>query len=163
VDDTAQAAFLSVHALKDLAFVGKLQRMLAANRPVLITDGLAKRLPDLDRENKSLTILKVNGNPRSLFELTREQLKPIRDQLLAPFGMKLDAPNKVALYLIGDNCLIVESFNDEPVDVSLEFSKAAGARKALVLPVGGDVDLSAAQGKLNLAKMTPRTLVAIEY
>jgi hypothetical protein len=98
-----------------------------------------------------------------LLELTREQLKPIRDQLLAPFGMKLDAPNKVALYLIGENCLIVESFNDEPVDVSLEFSKAAGARKALVLPVGGGVDLAAAQGKLNLAKMTPRTLVAIEY
>ena len=163
VNDAAQAAFLSVHALKDPGLPNKLERMLAAGQPVLMTDGLAKRLPDAALKSGSLIILKVNGKPRGLLELTREQLNPIRDKLLAPFGMRFDAPNKVALYLIGENCLIVENFNDEPVDVSVEFSKAAGARKALVLPVAGVVDFSAAQGKLNLTKMTPRTLVAVKY
>ncbi len=163
VNADAEAAFLSVHALKDPALTDKLQGMLAAGKPVLMTDGLAERLAGVDLKRDNLTILKVGGNPRGLLELTREQLKPIRDKLLAPFAMKFDAPNKVALYLIGENCLIVENFNDEPVDVSVEFAQAAAARKTLVLPADGGVDFSAAQGRLNLTKMTPRTLVAIEY
>jgi hypothetical protein len=163
IDTDAEAAFLSVHALKDPALSDKLQKMLTAGKPVLITDGLAERLKDVDLKRDNVTILKVGGNPRGLLELTREQLKPIRDKLLAPFAMKFDAPNKVALYLIGENCLIVENFNDEPVDVSVEFAKASSARKTLILPPDGGVDLSPAQGKLNLTKLTPRTLVALEY
>ena len=163
VNADTEAAFLSVHALKDPALPDKLRSMLAAGKPVLMTDGLAERLPGVDLKRDNVTILKVSGNPRGLLELTREQLKPIRDKLLAPFGMKFDAPNKVALYLIGGNCLIVENFNDEPVDVSVEFTQASSARKTLVLPADGGVDFSAAQGKLNLTKITPRTLVAVEY
>jgi len=83
--------------------------------------------------------------------------------LLAPFGIRFDAPNKVALYLIGDNCLIVENFNDEPIDVSMEFSKSVKARKTLVLPVDGDVKFSCDRRTLNFSKITPRTLVAVEY
>jgi hypothetical protein len=83
--------------------------------------------------------------------------------MLAPFGMKFDAPNKVALYLVGDNCLIVENFNDESVDASIEFSGQIGARKMLVLPNDGNVDFSQSGSKLTFTKITPRTLVAIEY
>lgn len=137
--------------------------MLAAGKPVLITDGLAKRLTGVDLDSKNVTILKVGGNPRSLLELTRQQLKPIRDKMLVPFGMKFDAPNKVALYLIGDDCLIVENFNDEPIDVILEFSKPVKASKTLVLPGDGNVDFSQYGGKLTFTKISPRTLVAIEY
>jgi hypothetical protein len=154
---------LSVHALKDPGLTGKLQGILAAGKPVLMTDGLTERLPGVDLKSGSLTILKVGGNPRGLLELTREQIKPIRDKLLSPFAMKFDAPNKVALYLIGENCLIIENFNDEPINACVEFAKASSARKTLVLPTDGSVDLSASQGKLNLTKLTPRTLVAIEY
>ena len=159
----AEAAFFSVHALKDPAFGGKLRKMLSANKLVLITDGLAKRMPGLNVENENLAILKVGGDPRRLLKLTRHELNPIRDKMLAPFGMTFDAPNKVALYLIGEHCLIVENFNDEAIDVSLEFSGPMRARKTLVLPGDGDVDLSTTGRSLNLTKMTPRTLVAIEY
>lgn len=163
INTDAEATFLSVHALKDPGLPSKLQGMLAAGKPMLMTDGLTDRLPGVDLKRDNLTILKVSGNPRGLLELTREQLKPIRDKLLAPFAMKFDAPNKVALYLIGDGGLIVENFNEEPVDVFVEFAGAATARKTLVLPAEGGVDFSAAQGRLNLRKITPRTLVAIEY
>ena len=159
----AEAAFFSVHALKDPAFGDKLQRMLAANKPVLITDGLAKRMPALDGENENVTVLKVAGNPRNLLKLTRRQLKPIRNKLLAPFGMTFDAPNKVALYLIGERYLIVENFNDEAIDATLEFSRPVRARKTLVLPGDANVDLSSTERKLSLMKMSLRTLVAIEY
>jgi len=151
IDADAEASFFAVHVLKDPEFADKLKKMLAAGKPVLITDGLA------------VTILKVNASPRSLLELTRKQLKPIRDKMLAPFGMKFDAPNKVALYLIGDNCLIVENFNDESIDASIEFSRPVMARKTLVLPGDGNVDFSLSGDKLAFTKISPRTLVAVEY
>jgi len=163
IESDAEAAFFPVHALKDPAFGDKLQRMLAANKPVLITDGLAKRMPALDLENENVTVLKVGGNPRNLLKLTRRQLKPIRNKLLAPFGMTFDAPNKVALYLIGERCLIVENFNDEAIDAILEFSRPVRARKTLVLPGDGKVDLSSTGRKWSLTKLSARTLVAIEY
>jgi hypothetical protein len=163
ISTDAKAAFFAVHALKDTNFVGKLKKMLASGKPVLITNGLAKRLTGIDFDSKNLPILKVNGSPRSLLKLTRQQIKPIRDKMLAPLGMKFDAPNKVALYLIGDNCLVVENFNDEPIDATIEFSKPVTARKTLVLPGDGDVDFSQSGAKLTFTKISPRTLVAFEY
>ncbi|MFH1883154.1 MAG: hypothetical protein ABIL62_10635 [Planctomycetota bacterium] len=159
----AKAAFFSVHAIKDPNLTKKLDKMLAAQKPVLMTDGLARRLDNVNLDDEDLIILKVNGNPRGLLELTRKQLKPIRDKLLAPLGIRFDAPNKVALYLIGEDCLIVENFNDEPVDAVLEFSKPVTARKTLVLPIDGDAKFSCNQRRLNFSRITPRTLVAIEY
>ena len=163
IDTDVKAAFFPVHALKDTDFSRKLKKMLAAKKPVLITDGLAERLDNVNLDDENLTILKVNGNPRSLLKVTREQLKPIRDKLLGPLGIKFDAPNKVALYLIGEDCLIVENFNDEPVDAVLRFSKPFEARKELILPIDGDVEISKSRGMLYLSKITPRTLVAVEY
>ncbi len=163
IDTGAKAAFFSVHALKDPRFGDKLQVMLDAGRPVLITDGLADRLKGVDLRGDNPTILNVGGKPRDLLQLSREELEPIRDKLLAPFAMKFDAPNKVALYLIGENCLIVENFNDEPVNVSLEFRRPVEAREALVLPGAGSVGFSCRGRTLSLAEITPRTLVAVEY
>ena len=159
----AKAAFFSVHALKDPDFSAKLKKMLDDEKKVLITDGLADRLDGVNLDDENLIILKVNGNPRGLLELTREQLKPIRDKLLEPLGIKFDAPNKVALYLIGEDYLIVENFNDEPVDAVLRFSKPFGTRKELILPIDGDVEISKSSERLYLSKITPRTLVAVEY
>ena len=159
----AKAAFFSVHAIKDPNLTKKLEKMLAAQKPVLMTDGLTRRLDNVNLDDEDLIILKVNGNPRGLLELTRKQLKPIRDKLLAPLGIRFDAPNKVALYLIGEDCLIVENFNDEPVDAVLEFSKPVTARKVLVLPIDGDTKFSCNRRRLNFSRITPRTLVAVEY
>ena len=163
INTEAEAAFFSVHALKDAGFQGKLESMLAAGKPVLITDGLAKRLRNVNTDHERVIVLNVNGNPRNLLDLTRNELKPIRDKLLAPLGMTFSAPNKVALYLIGDNCAVVENFNDEPVDMSLQFSNPVSARKVLILPADGKVDFGCRDGKLRFTKMTARTLVAVEY
>ncbi len=163
INPAAEAAFFSVHALKDPGFSEKVKKMLEDGKPVLITDGLAERLSGVNLDGRNVTILKVAGDPRSLLKLSREELRPIRDKLLAPLGMKFDAPNKVALYLIGDNVAIVENFNDEPIEAALEFSKSVTARKALVLPADGEVELVADGKTVNLKKIAPRTLVAIEY
>ncbi|MHC4119182.1 MAG: hypothetical protein ACYSWO_16940 [Planctomycetota bacterium] len=163
IDTNAKTAFFSAHALKGAQFGDKLQVMLDAGKPVLITDGLARRLKGVDLAGDNPTILKIGGKPRDLLKLSRDQLNPIRNRLLAPFGMTFDAPNKVALYLIGQHCLIVENFNDGPVNVSLEFRRPVEAREILVLPGDGNVDFSCGGRKLHFAQITPRTLVAVEY
>ena len=163
IDTDAKAAFFAAHALKDPNFPDKLRKMLDAKKPILITDGLAKRLNGISLTDENLMVLKVEGNPSGLLRLTREELKPVRDKLLGPFGIKFDAPNKVALYLVGENCLIVENFNDEPIDASVEFTKAVKAKKTLILPTEGNVEFSCEGGKLTFTKITPRTLAAVEY
>ncbi|MCP4259171.1 MAG: hypothetical protein GY774_16935 [Planctomycetes bacterium] len=164
ISSDAKAAFFSVHALKDEEFPCKLKKMLAAGKPVLITDGLAGRLDGVNLADENLAILIVKGKPRSLLELTREQIKPIRDKLLEPLGITFDAPNKVALYLIGENYLIVENFNDEPINATLTFTKPVSPRKKLVLPNVGEAKISTSRGgRLNISKITSRTLVVIEY
>jgi len=163
INTDAPAAFLPIHAMKDPHLAGKLKTMLQAGKPLLITDGLAEKFPSSTVENKEITILKVQGNPKSLLALTRQELKPIRDKLMAPLGLKFDAPNKVALYLMGDDCIVVENFNDQTITAELEFTQSIQAKKALVLPVDGEVRLSCVSGRVQFHKITPRTLVALSY
>jgi len=158
-----KAAFLPAHAMKDPQLSDKLKTMLAAKTPVLITDSLAKKLPAPLAGDESLLVLKVNGKPNSLLDLTRQDLRPIRDKLLAPFGIRFDAPNKVALYLIGNDCVIVESFNDTAITATLEFAQPIQASKALVLPVTGAAEFTCQGGKIDFTRVTPRTLVALTY
>jgi len=158
----AQAAFLPVHALKDPQLKDKLAALVAAGTPLLLTDGLAAAMP-LPANADNCTILKVEGNPKRLLELIRAELKPIRDKLLAPFGLRFDAPNKVALYLIGANIIIVENFNDEPVTARLEFAQPHEARPVLSLPAAADVKLTATAGKVEFQSLPARTLVALTH
>ncbi|MBN2139343.1 MAG: hypothetical protein JW720_16185 [Sedimentisphaerales bacterium] len=163
IDTDAKAAFFPVHSLKDPKFKTKLRTMTAAAKPLLITDTLAERLDKTGLDKPNVTILEVAGDPKNLLKLSRQQLRPIREKLLAPFAVKFDAPNKVALYLIGDNCAVVENFNDEPVDAVLELPQPANARKTLILGIDGEVDMKTAGAKVEFTKITPRTLVVIEY
>ena len=157
-----KTAFLPVHAMKDPQIAEKLKTMLAAKTPVLVTDGLAKRLPASLANDENLLVLKVNGKPSSLLDLTREQLKPIRDKLLAPLGIRFDAPSRVALYLFGDHCFAVENFNSEASKVSLGLS-APKLKRVLVLPIHGSVGIGSWEAGQFELTVTPRTLVVFEY
>jgi hypothetical protein len=164
INEQAGSAIFPVQMLKEPGFSGTLQRMLDKGTPIIITDGLSKRLANqslLKREN--LTILKVEGKPRNLLKLTREELKPVRDKLLAPLGLQFDAPNKVGLYLFGDNFFVVENFNDEPVDVTLDIAKTSKVSKVLTLPEEGSVDLSQNKTTTKIQNLSPRSLVVVEY
>ncbi len=117
----AKAAFFSVHALKDPDLAGKLNRLLAKDTPVLVTDGLAKRLKgtvDLDRDN--VRILAVGGKPKSLLEMPQEKLDALRQPLLEPIEHRFQAPARVALYVFEDGSWVIENFNDRSVTVKLD-------------------------------------------
>jgi hypothetical protein len=162
--ETSQSAIFTVHSLKEPGFSGKLKTMLVAGKPVVVTDGLAHLLANQELlKDKNLTVLKVNGDPKSLLNLTQKELKPLRDKLMAPLGMQFDAPNKVGLYLCGDNHLVIENFNDAPVDVSLNFGKISEVKQVLVLPADGIAMVSREKNNLIIKGLSARTLVAFEY
>lgn len=164
INEHAGSAIFTVHSLKEPGFSGKLQRMLNAGKPVAITDGLAKLLTNQDLlKDKNLTILKLNGDPKNLLKLTREDLKPLREKLMTPLGMQFDAPNKVALYLYGDNLMIIENFNDEPADLKVQFSQISHLKRTLTLPENGNAVISINNNSLTIQGLSPRTLVAFEY
>jgi hypothetical protein len=164
INEQAESAIFTLHALKVPGFSDELQRMLNSGKQVVITDGLALSLTNQSLlGNKNLTVLKVGGDPKNLLKLTREELKPIRDKLLAPIGLKFDAPDKVGLYLFGDNNFMVENFNDEQVDVTLDFAHISDVRKVLILPEDGNAVLSLSSNSVRIRNLSPRTLVAVEY
>jgi len=163
IDAKAKSGAFAVHVLKDTDFPGKLKQMLAADKPVLMTDALAKRLQNIDLNRENLITLRVNGNPKNLLTLTRRDLQPIRDKLLAPWQIKFDAPNLTALYLFGDDLLVVENFHDEPIRAALEINRLTQAETVLVVPPDGKAILKRSQNKLLLDTISGRTLVAIRY
>jgi hypothetical protein len=116
----APAAFFSVHALKDPQFAAELSDFVKAGKPVLLTDGLARRLGNrLNPRPPNVQILPVNGAPESLLELPRTKLDAIRGPLLRPLKTTFHAPNSVALYLFRDGGFVVENFNDAATDVEV--------------------------------------------
>jgi hypothetical protein len=157
----AEAVFLSVHALKDRELVSKLERMMNAGKPLLITDALRDRLEDqIVLEGDNVQILEVGGNPRSLLEMDRESLLRLREKMLKPFGIAFDAPSKVSLYLIGDDLTVIENFNDEPVSVRFQMRGLKSAEKLVTLPADGEVKIELEGDKLN-ASMSPRSMIAL--
>jgi hypothetical protein len=154
----------TTHALKEPGLSGKLSAILASGKQVLITEELANRLTDQEiLKNKNLMVLKVDPDPKKLLKLTQEELKPLRDKLMAPLGMKFDAPNKVSIYLMGDNTLILENFNDNPVDVTLEMSKVTSVLTKLTIPADGKSVVARNNNVISIKGISPRTLVAFEY
>jgi hypothetical protein len=119
--DDAQTAFFSIHALKDRGLPEKLSKLVGRGVPILVTDGLAEALEGrvpLGADN--VHVLPVGGNPKSLLELSQDDLNAIRQPLLKPLGHTFKAPNRVALYLFADGSWVVENFNDQPATVELD-------------------------------------------
>jgi hypothetical protein len=116
----APAAFFSVHALKNPGFATQLDGLVRAGKPVLLTDGLAAQLTNVvDLTRSNVQILPVQGDPKSLLSLSREELDRLRQPLLQPFRTALRAPNQVGLYLFTDGSWVIENFSDEAAAVEL--------------------------------------------
>jgi hypothetical protein len=163
VDPNAKAAFFSQHALAAPDFIGKLDRMLRADKPVLITSHIAEDLKgNLSAQPKNLHILNVGDEPRDVYKLTREELDVIRKPVLAPFGIEFSAPSRVTLYLYADNLAIIENFNDTPAEIVLSKKGARGYSPIPLKPVDDGVTYQVKVHTLS-ATIPPRSLVAISW
>ena len=129
----APAAFFSVHALKDANLAVRLSAFIAAGKPVLVTDGLARRLAgQVDLAGPNVRVLAVKGNPKSLLDLPESELNPLRAPLLRALKTSLLAPNLVAIYLFRDGSWVVENFNDEPATVSMNGERLTVAARGWI-------------------------------
>ncbi|HOL71904.1 MAG TPA: hypothetical protein PLA43_03615 [Bryobacteraceae bacterium] len=117
--EDSRAAFFPLHAREDPEFLTKGSLYIASGRPVLITQAMAETLDPLLVKQKNVRVLSVGGDPKSLLNLTQEELDPIRDAMLAPFKTKFHAPSRVGLYLFTDGSYVIENFRDEAVTVEL--------------------------------------------
>jgi hypothetical protein len=116
----APAAFFSIHSLKDAEFTQKLQKFLAAKKPVLLTDGLAQALTNkIDCRSEYVHIVPVHQDPKSLLDLKQADIDAWRAPLLKPFKTTFTAMPRVALYLFKDGSWVVENFNDQSADITL--------------------------------------------
>jgi len=161
IKDT-EPVFLSVHALKDPDLVSKLKTLIDAKIPILITNNLEERLKgQIELKGDNIQILKVGDSPRNLLNLDQESLLKIRRVMLKPFGIDLDAPNKVSFYLIGQDYVVVENFNDEAVNVKLSMPDLKKAKPILALPTDSEINIKLEDGTAKIY-MSPRSMVAIE-
>lgn len=126
----APAAFFPVHAMKDPELASKLSSYISSGKPVLITDGLEAALEgQVDLKASNVKVLSVNGDPKSLLNLSQSELDTLRSPLLKPLNSTFKAPNRVGLYVFADGSWVIENFNDEPATVELNGAKhQIGAR-----------------------------------
>ena len=94
----APAAFFSIHALKDPELPAKLARFIASGKPVLLTDGLAKRLAGkVDLTAANVQVIPVRGDPKRLLELPQKELDALRLPLLRSLGPRFVPQSRRAL------------------------------------------------------------------
>lgn len=93
--------------------------MVSAGRPLV---GGVSGYPILLRapySSGNMYVLTIPDDLGNLYDYPREALTEIRRVLSKDSGIYLNAPSKVALFLYDNNTLVVENFNDEPVEVNI--------------------------------------------
>jgi hypothetical protein len=78
--------------------------------PLLIMDHYSKGI---------LYVLTIPENPTDLYALPQPALTAIKQYLLRDFPVQIDAPSRVSLFAYDNHSLVVESFRDEPVKVTV--------------------------------------------
>ena len=93
--------------------------MVSAGRPLV---GGVSGFPILLRapySSGNMYVLTIPDDLGNLYDYPREALTEIRRVLSKDSGIYLNAPSKVSLFLYDNNTLVVENFNDEPVEISI--------------------------------------------
>jgi hypothetical protein len=101
------------------------------------------------------------GNP---FEMSREELNLLRNGFTSQWGIELDAPCYVSMHLFrkgNDKIEVIENFNDEAINVKLNYKEAKTRKVGLALPDAGSASVVRADENLLELTIQPRSLVLI--
>lgn len=90
--------------------------------PILIMDKYAAG---------KLLVLDVPDNSTDLYKLPEPTLNALRTYLTGDFPVRLDAPARVSLFAFNNDTLIVESFRDEPTEVTVVAEASMGRLRNL--------------------------------
>lgn len=91
-----------------------------------------------------LFVLTVPDNFTDLYEIPEPALNAIRSYLMADFPVRIDAPAHVSLFAYDNGSFIVESFGDQPADVTI------------LLPAGSAVTNLVTGDRLTKMPLAPR-------
>ena len=112
-------------------------------------------------------ILQPDGTPHFIgnpFEMNREDLNSLRSGFTAQWGIELDAPCYVSLHLFrkgNQKIEVIENFNDEEINVKLNYKEPGNHKIGLSLPDAGSASM-VEMDKNNLTMtIRPRSLVLI--
>jgi hypothetical protein len=115
-------AFFCAGALADRQFPARLRSFVAGGGRALLTSRLAARLGRLPSEHADrIFVLPSGQGVPGVLALPQAQVDQLRNFALRPLGLRMEAPPRVALTLIGRDGLLVENRNSYAAGVKLTF------------------------------------------
>jgi hypothetical protein len=118
----ARAAVFALPALADGQFVPQLRRYLAGGGRALITAGLAQRLGRLPSQYADrIYVLRVTNGGKPLAALPQDMVDSARNFLIAPLGLRIQAPPRVLFRFVGRDRILVENWNPWAAGVKINF------------------------------------------
>jgi hypothetical protein len=158
---SAPAAFFSAHALTDRQLAPRLRRFLDSGGRALITSRLAGRLGDLPgRYADRVFVIATGRGTAGLMKLPQTTLDRVRNFILFPMGLQIQAPPRVALALYGQSELRVKNLNKYAAGLRVSFRRPIWPEITAIRTADGEafvrVDYNLAQ--LQIAPGSTRAL-----
>ena len=111
-----------------------------------------------------LYVLTVPDNFADLYALPEGELDALRSYVMGDFPVRIDAPAKVSLFAYDNGAMVVESFRDEPVEVTVRVKGGVARLRNLQTGAVMEGTMGAAAGPMAREEMTFRvTLPAHSY
>jgi hypothetical protein len=115
-------AFFCAGALADRQFPARLRSFVTGGGRALVTSRLASHLGRLPSEHADrVFVLPSSQGPAGVLALPQAQVDRLRNFALYPLGLRMEAPPRVALTLVGQQGLVVENRNPYAAGVKLTF------------------------------------------
>jgi hypothetical protein len=115
-------AFFCACALGDRQFPARLRSFVSGGGRALLTSRLASHLGRLPSERADhIFVLPSGQGPAGVLALPQAQVDQLRNFALHPLGLRMEAPPRVALTLLGQESLVVENRNPYAAGVKLTF------------------------------------------
>jgi hypothetical protein len=115
-------AFFCASALSDRQFPQRLRSFVAADHRALVTSRLASRLGRLPSEYAGrIFVLPSGSGPTGVIALSQAEVDRLRNFVLFPLGLRMEAPPRVSLTLVGRRALVVENHNPYAAGIKLTF------------------------------------------
>jgi hypothetical protein len=97
-----------------------------------IADGNGFPMLLMDEYGKGkLYVLTVPDNFADLYQLPEGELDALRSYVMGDFPVRIEAPAKVSLFAYDNGSMVVESFRDEPVEVTVRVKGSVARLKNL--------------------------------
>ena len=94
------------------------KEMIHAGKPVAFTDEFFA-FTNFDKAEDAI-VFSPKGDNWNLMDIPQKDLDTLRNRLLAPYGVSLNAKSRVGLSLFDDDMEILQNFNDEAVEVQID-------------------------------------------